>query len=963
MPDSVFEAFDRIVEEPEEQWASLAAEAFPNDPGRVEELMRMLAAWKKEPDFRVCTRDIHRAIQQLESEEFIEQPPPKIDGLEIIERIGRGGSGTVYKAKQIGQASRIVAVKVFAPNSGRVDHMLREARALARLNHPGIATLYSVGQTDDGRTYVLLEYVDGERLTDYVKAHKPNLGEILELFHQICEAVAYANENGVIHRDLKPANILIKQTSSGPLVKVLDFSIARSLSVEEEQTINSETMLAGTPEYMSPEQADPELGPCTTRSDVFSLGTVLYELLAGVHPYVDGERPRPSMLSILQAVRDSEPTPPSVARLKYHQRHGSNPWGSWSHRMLQGDLDAIVLRSQRTRPSDRYPTARAMLEDLKRYKRSEPIDARRISTLWRFKKGCQRHPVITTGVTLTLVSFASIAIISWLGYQQERASTLREARAHSQTRLAFATSAIGRGDLSTARRQLDEIREDHRDGTWTVVSEYVDQSRSATLLDEQGIADLSLNNDLLTVAGRSGAIWQARLGEGPTTYVKPFDRSGVVHRVLSGQGGSDVYVLADDRIEFWREGKPVAECEWPSEVGEAGDYDLVADASDRVWVMSPEHSFRVNVSKTGLSLEPSSDSFRDSVSAFAQPDLKWSLNRDNALVLTRSDTGQVVTRLRGHAHSSILARPALGQKDYRLVTGDAAGYVRIWEIPGGLDVVAGADHVLGAGDDGWLTVDGSSVGFGQQACSHESSIDTSQWWQLGEPDGGGLVRWSDGQIELISPQANSDTGAQRLPFAGVISMRPVLNAKTRTIYVVDQYSAVVSIDLDTFETHRIEAVHTPITAIGIAFDSGDIYVAEGRSLVRHSAQGARDEIADINIGTQFIRAEGGRVVACTNSGFGVLSDERTHQTHTLHLGTDIRDLEILSELGLIIVGRGDGTLGLYSLATGEETASLPLFDSPVLSVSYGSQSVLRAMTESNASSEVYWLDLARDSNH
>jgi serine/threonine-protein kinase len=316
----------------------------------------------------------------------------------LLRRIGEGGMGTVWLAERAdGLLQREVALKLPRgawPRAHLVERMGRERNILAALAHPNIARLYDAGVTSGGRPYLALEYVKGRPIDAYCATERLDVRGRAAVFLQVVQAVAYAHAALVVHRDLKPSNILVTQDGQ---VRLLDFGIAKLLEEGARQTQLTEA--AGrphTPEYASPEQIAGE--PLGIATDVYSLGVVLYELLAGTRPYRLG---RESIGALETAILETDPDPPSAAALDVPLR-----------KTLRGDLDTIVLKALKKRPVDRYPTVNALGDDLQRYLDGRPVLARPDSTPYRLSKFVRRHKLAVAAVAFVIASLTVFGVLS-----------------------------------------------------------------------------------------------------------------------------------------------------------------------------------------------------------------------------------------------------------------------------------------------------------------------------------------------------------------------------------------------------------------------------------------------------------------------------------------------------------------------------------------------------------------------
>ncbi len=385
----------------------------------------------------------------------------------LIEHIGEGAFGTVWMAEQLEPVQRRVALKLIKLGMDTREVMKRfeaERQALAMMDHPHIARVFDGGTTETGRPFFVMEWVRGAPITEFCDSHHLPTRERLKLFILVCEAVQHAHQKGVIHRDLKPSNILVSEVDRQFAPKVIDFGVAKALDepLTEKTLFTRFQQFLGTPAYVSPEQASLGSFDVDTRTDIYSLGVLLYELLIGQTPLDPKKLRNAGYEAMLKLIREEEAATPSARLSTLHLEDQSLVAALRSeeprrlYKSVRGDLDWITIKALEKNRARRYESATELAADLKRYLANQPIAARPPSSLYRFRKLIRRNNVlVTTSSVAVLAVVLSLLISSWQSARARKEATRRRAYA---AEVNVAHQALAENNLARAVEMLDRQR-------------------------------------------------------------------------------------------------------------------------------------------------------------------------------------------------------------------------------------------------------------------------------------------------------------------------------------------------------------------------------------------------------------------------------------------------------------------------------------------------------------------------
>jgi serine/threonine protein kinase len=476
----------------------------------------------------------------------------------LLELVGEGGFGRVWMAEQEEPVRRRVALKVIKAGMDTKQVLARfeaERQALAMMDHPSIARVFDGGATDTGRPYFVMELVRGARITDYCDANKLSTRERLALFIQVCQAVQHAHQKGIIHRDLKPSNILVTEVDGAPVPKVIDFGVAKATQARltERTLFTGLHQMIGTPAYMSPEQAGLGALDMDTRSDIYALGVLLYELLTGQTPLTKEEFEKVGWDEIFRLIREQDPPKPST-RLSVLTREQLTAVAAHRqtepvklNRLVSGDLDWIVMKALEKDRRRRYETASGLASDLDRHLNNEPVLARPPSNVYRFQKMVRRNKLVfAAGTAVGAAVLIGLAVSTYLFIQerrahdralaaeQEQSQLRREAETESKKAKSEAERAEAaeqeqsqlRKEAETARQYEARLRQQAEADEKKAKSEAERATRAETLAEQRLAESEAISASLMEMSEHSYTVGSVNMGSLNSSPAFAFDAAG-----------------------------------------------------------------------------------------------------------------------------------------------------------------------------------------------------------------------------------------------------------------------------------------------------------------------------------------------------------------------------------------------------------------------------------------------------
>jgi serine/threonine protein kinase len=444
---------------PPDRGAFLDAACGSNSELRVR-VDKLLRVHEDAPDFFGAPAGFRPTVIELQTAEC---PGSTVGSYRIVEQIGEGGFGIVFLAEQERPIRRKVALKIIKPGMDSRPVIARfeaERQALALMDHPNIARVLDGGSTESGCPYFVMELVKGIPITQYCDQCNLTTRERLELFLSVCEAVQHAHQKGIIHRDIKPSNVMIAMQDGRPMAKVIDFGVAKALNQRlTEATVHTQfAQMIGTPLYMSPEQAEMSPLDVDVRSDIYSLGVLLYELLTGTTPFASERLKEATFDELRRIIREEDPAKPSdrltamgarATTVAEHRRTDARRLCQ----LVRRDLDWIVMKALEKDRTRRYDTASALATDLKRHLNDEPVQACPPSAAYKFQKFARRNrTALTTGALVLTALVLGTAVSVWQALRATEKARLAGIHEH-QARIEADKARI-EADIAQTTREM-----------------------------------------------------------------------------------------------------------------------------------------------------------------------------------------------------------------------------------------------------------------------------------------------------------------------------------------------------------------------------------------------------------------------------------------------------------------------------------------------------------------------------
>jgi WD40 repeat protein/serine/threonine protein kinase len=648
-----------------------------------------------------------------------EGPGTRVGPYKLLQPIGEGGMGAVFMAEQENPVRRMVALKVIKPGMDSrqvVARFEQERQALALMDHPNIAKVLDAGTTGSGRPFFVMELVKGVPITKYCDQQHLTPRERLELFIPVCQAVQHAHQKGVIHRDLKPSNVLIALYDGRPVPKVIDFGVAKATSQKlTERTMFTEFgQVIGTLEYMSPEQAELNQLDVDTRSDIYSLGVLLYELLTGTTPFDRGRLRQAAFDEVLRIIREEEPPKPStrlshsdeLPNIAANRRTEPKKLG----RLMRGELDWVVMKCLEKDRARRYETANGVARDIERYLTDEPVEAGPPSARYRLAKFARKNRrLLATAAAFVLLLAAAAGVSAWLAVEANRSAE----RADTEAKNATESARLAQKEAARADREAQNAKEATAREKQRADGEQAARRGSQRLLGlmnvDQGLREadegrpflalLRIAQPLVVDADDPPATEMARVRlanyrqyyqPGPPVLTQVWFLPAPVKAARFSRDGRRVVTVCNEAAQVWdaATGQAVT-----PPLTHANDVHSAAFSPDggRVVTASQDNTARVWDAATGRAVSPPLRHGDAVMSAVFSPDGDRVVTacQDGTAQVWDAATGQAVIPPFRHGESVRLA--AFSPDGRRVVTAGSTT-VRLWDVASGRSLTPPLSH-------------------------------------------------------------------------------------------------------------------------------------------------------------------------------------------------------------------------------------------------------------------------------
>jgi len=913
----------------------------------------------------------------LDSPSPIERPGTRIGHYELLELIGEGGMGLVYLAEQKEPVKRRVALKIIKPGMDSKQVIARfeaERQVLALLDHPNIAHVLDAGTTGTGRPYFVMEYVKGLSITRYCDDNKLNIEQRLKLFRQACEGIHHAHQKGIIHRDIKPSNILVAVQDDKAVPKIIDFGIAKAATqpLTDKTFFTSAGQLLGTPQYMSPEQVDLATHDIDTRSDIYSLGVMLYELLAGVLPFEAERFERAGLSQIQHTIREVEPASPSIRLTALGDDAKAIAASRGTQviplaRRLHRELEWIPLKAMRKERVRRYRSASELADDIQNYLNGNPLIAGPETAIYRVKKFMRRHAGSVATVMLVAAAITLGLIISTAMYFRAERMRVRAEQAREKETIA-----------RTQAEQSEKVAQEQRD--------LADEQRS---LAEKKAEELRRN------------LYVSNIQLADSKY-----REGNIRRVR------ELLVACPNDLQGWEWNRLNHICDQSVMTLRGGGFFAVIFSPDGKYIISGgwDHTITVWDATTGKELR----------TLRGHEDVVYSLaiSRDGRRIVSGSEdktiriwdlaTGDEVKTIRGH--KGYIDSVAFSPDGKLIASNDSGGNVaKVWSAETGTELMILDGHkgriyqvmfspdgkrIVSSHDSGelkfWDAVTGKELmtvlaerGF---PCGMAFSFDGKKVASVGMDWGSAIKIWDSESGKLIMIIQGDHARALSIAF----SPDGRYIAKTDTDNTIKVWDAETGGELKTFRGHdwfTLSVSFSPdskrlvscswdgtvklwdVTIDRERFDlhkhSDEAFVREGSDIpsayhrtvtsVAFSPEGRRIASAsynrivtlwDVKTGTEItaLQRQGTRVVFSPDGKrIAVSGREKSFKIYDVKTGAEVMTFSghkglveavAFSQDGKLIAsgGREDKTIKVWNAISGEEIISLAMPESSVMSI-------------------------------